>query len=370
MKQAEEFLTQSSLTTADRISGAILGAFIGDALGVGPHWYYNLEALREDHGDWITSYTTPKPGRYHDKLKAGEPSQAGILLKLMLQSLVDKKGYDEADFCHKMDTEFFPLLDGIPASGPGGYTSQSIREAWRRRVELGLPWNQLASHADNTEALERTLILAVRYAFDLNALVTSMKGNTALTQADEAVQAVTVAFGATLALLIQGHPLDTELSDKLFEAVEKDELPFHRVTKKGHQPIQPGEPAPPLAALFASPDALFSPSAAALLAEDPGVSIEPAWKVSLVYGLPCAFYFQLPAVYYLAARFRQDFESAVLHSLNGGGLNLSRTMLTGALVGAQVGVQGIPQRFIEGLSHSANIQLLIEELTRQIQSEG
>ena len=40
---------------------------------------------------------------------------------------------------------------------------------------------------------------------------------------------------------------------------------------------------------------------------------------------------------------------AVLHAVNGGGQNLARAMLAGALVGAQVGLSGIPQRFIDGL---------------------
>ena len=35
-------------------------------------------------------------------------------------------------------------------------------------------------------------------------------------------------------------------------------------------------------------------------------------------------------------RFAGDFEAAVLHAVNGGGQNLARAMLTGALVGAQV----------------------------------
>jgi len=41
--------------------------------------------------------------------------------------------------------------------GPGGYTSQSIRETWWRRVEQKLPWGQTGGHADDTEAIERTL---------------------------------------------------------------------------------------------------------------------------------------------------------------------------------------------------------------------
>jgi len=53
----------------DRAAGAILGAFIGDALALGPHWYYDLAEMRRDYGEWISDYADPKPGRYHAGLK-------------------------------------------------------------------------------------------------------------------------------------------------------------------------------------------------------------------------------------------------------------------------------------------------------------
>ena len=136
----------------DRAAGAIMGAFIGDALALGPHWYYDLDELRRDYGEWIADYTDPKPGRYHAGLRAGQLSQAGFILALMLRSLVERGRYDAADFCRRLDEDLLPLLDGTPMSGPGGYTSQSIREVWRRRVEQGLPWGQTGGHADTTEA--------------------------------------------------------------------------------------------------------------------------------------------------------------------------------------------------------------------------
>jgi ADP-ribosylglycohydrolase len=98
---------------------------------------------------------------------------------------------------------------------------------------------------------------------------------------------------------------------------------------------------------------------------DPGIKIEPAWKVSIVYGMPCAIYHQLPIAYYLAARFRNDFEQAVLYALNGGGQNQARCILTGALVGAQVGLSGIPQRFVDGLENAAVLTAFARELGEQ-----
>ena len=101
-------------------------------------------------------------------------------------------------------------------------------------------------------------------------------------------------------------------------------------------------------------------------AADPGIRIEPAWKVSIVYGMPCAIYHQLPAAYYLAARFPDDFESAVLHAINGGGQNQARAILTGALAGAQTGLSGIPARFLEGLERNAALTALAKQLAKVV----
>jgi ADP-ribosylglycohydrolase len=357
-------------TFQDRAAGALMGAWIGDALGLGPHWYYDLAELRRDYGDWIDGYTDPRPGRYHDGLRAGQLSQAGFLLTLMVRSLIACRGYDEADFGRRMDAELFPQLDGTPVSGPGRYTSQSIREAWRRRVQQGLPWGQTGGHADTTEAVERTLAIAVRYARTPGRLAAAVAANTALTQSDETVVALTVAFGAVLGLLVQGHRLDADLSGKLMDLVYRGELPFHAVTRENLQPPRPGDPDPPRAGRFASPDALLSPSYMARAAADPGIRIEPAWKVSIVYGMPCAIYHMLPAAYYLAARFHDDFEAAVLHAVNGGGQNQARAILTGALAGAQTGLSGIPQRLLDGLDQMGELKEMALTLAEQAAGDG
>jgi ADP-ribosyl-[dinitrogen reductase] hydrolase len=41
---------------------------------------------------------------------------------------------------------------------------------------------------------------------------------------------------------------------------------------------------------------------------------------------------------------------AVLSAINGGGSNMARAALAGVLSGAMVGYNGIPKRFIDGLS--------------------
>lgn len=349
----------NSLSVKVRAAGAVMGALIGDALGVGPHWYYDLDEMRRDYGNWITGYTDPKPHRYHAGLRAGQLSQAGIITTMLLRSVVDRGGYEEDDFCRRLDEELFPQLNGSPTSGPGGYTSQSILEAWRRRVQQKKSWTETGGSADTTEAAERALVLAARYAEDPAKVARTVGSNCRLTQADEAIVAMTTAYCCVLALLVAGQRLDPFLSDKAMDLVKTGDLPFHADMTES-----------PRAGRFSSPDALLTHSYMAEAVLDTGIRIEPAWKVSIVYGMPCAIYHQLPAAYYLAARFSDDFESAVLHALNGGGQNQARCILTGALVGAQVGLIGIPQRFIQGLENASELVALALRLGDQSEHEA
>jgi len=230
-----------------------------------------------------------------------------------------------------------------------------------RRVEQQKSWQETGGHADTTEAAERALVLAARFAKVPRKVSKTVSSNCILTQVDEAIVAMTTAYCCVLALLVRGERLDPALSDKLMDLVDDGSLPFHSVTSGKLSLPRPGR-EPSRAGRFSSPDALLTPSYMAEAALDPGIRIEPAWKVSIVYGMPCAIYHQLPISYYLAARFHDDFENAVLYALNGGGQNQARCILTGALVGAQVGLSGIPQRFLDGLENVAELTALARTL--------
>ncbi|WP_029696106.1 ADP-ribosylglycohydrolase family protein [Comamonas badia] len=339
-----------------RIQGALMGAFVGDALALGPHWYYDLDEMRRDYGQWVDGYTAPKAGRYHGGLPAGASSQSGFILALTLRSLVEKGGYDEADFCRRMDEELFARMDGTPNSGPGGYTNQSIREGWAGR-HAGQPWGQVARLADNTDAAERIIAIAARYASDANQIADHASGNTVLLQRDATVAAMTTAYGIVLGALMAGAPLDGALSGRLVTAARGGQLRF--------QGPAPSDGKPAVAGQFSTPEPLLVASTAARMAASPHIRVEPASSIAQVHGLQCAAYFLLPSSYYLAARFQGNFEQAVLHAVNGGGQNQSRAVLTGALSGAIGGMEAIPRRFIDGLRQRDEYLALTGKLVQQ-----
>ena len=85
-----------SITRSDRIKGALMGTIIGDALGLGPHWYYDLDELKALYGEWIDSYMPPKPNpnfplvwKARAGLKAGDVSQTGQVFILLLESVAE-----------------------------------------------------------------------------------------------------------------------------------------------------------------------------------------------------------------------------------------------------------------------------------------
>jgi len=325
--------------------GALLGAFVGDALGLGCHWYYDLGELRADYGDWVSDYTTSKPDRrdrfgsiaklrYDAGLRAGDLSQTGEVMALLLESVAMRGGYDPDDFTLRLDA-LLARLDGTAYSGR--YTDQAMRDVWKRRRE-GRAWAQAGSLADTAEAAIRSAVLAARYFEDPRRLAQEAYRDILLTHRDRYIAGLSLTFCLTLSGLIQGVPL-ADLRDHLTELAGDDVI-------KG---------------LVPSFDALVQVGNGAVASSLP-LKIEPPSLVCSLYGLPCALVFMLPAAYYLVHRYPDDFEMAVLSAVNGGGNNMARAALTGALSGALVGNKGIPIRFLSGLKDGNRLLPLVQEV--------
>ena len=283
------------------------------------------------------------------------------IMRMLLQSVAGRGTYDEADFTRRLDEELLPKLSADPFSGPGGYTNHSFRQVWQARVVEKKPWAEAGGNADTSEASERVCILAAVFAADPYLAAKHALDCCRLTQTDPLVAQQSVGFACVLSARVRGEAFNEELSGKLMDLAGDGTLPF--VVKTSIAAA--GNNAKPSFG-FPSPDALLLPSWIARAAHDPDIRIKPAWKVSLVYGMSCAINFVLPGAYYLAAKFPGDFESAVLHAINGGGQNMSRACLTGALVGAQAGLSGIPARFIDGLACGQEIVALAQKVTASV----
>lgn len=309
----------TELTRKDRAMGAVVGLFVGDALGLGPHWYYDLSELRSDYGEWISDYMPPRPDRYHAGCKAGDVSQTGQVTMLLLASLVEQGEYDQSDFTARLDT-FLDTLDGTPKGGR--YTDIAMRDVWKARKE-GVDWSKAAGMSDSGEAAIRGVMLAAMYGNSPRDLAAHAMSNIHLTHAEPFIKAQSLAFILSVCRLIRGKSL--EKSGKSLMGWAQHEVDRGLI------------------------DVFLQPGFVHDAATTPDITLDPPHSVAQIYGLACQLGFMLPAAYWLSSRFNNDFETAVLTAINGGGNNMARACMTGALSGAQVGIQGIPERFIEGL---------------------
>jgi ADP-ribosylglycohydrolase len=231
-----------------------------------------------------------------------------------------------------------------------------MRDVWKARKE-GVDWSYAGSFKDTSEAAMRTPIIAALFADDRDTAFKTMIENVALTHCDPVVVGQSTAYGMHVWMLINEismkdiknyynkHRNDFKIN---FKAISDWTGTATKMTLRDHE--------------VSFTDPIDRPSGIYDAANDLRIQIEPAHLVSHLYTPDCRITHLLPAAYYLASRFEDDFEMAVLSAINGGGNNMARAALTGGLAGAMNGFSGIPNRFISGLSDNEHILELVEAL--------
>jgi ADP-ribosylglycohydrolase len=348
--------TTDPAVLTDRIVGSILGVFIGDALGVGVHWQYDLDKLERDRG-FVTDYLDPLPGTFHSgtpdspggegTLVAGQLEQQGAIDKLLLESLVEQQGLDQDDFFSRFEEEILldPTMDGTRQGGKYGWTDKSICELYASRIVEGKPWSECqAPRSDTPDTLVRAALIAALYWQTPKQMSNVVQVHAKAATGDSSVQAHSVAFANMIAAILQGVPVDNNLSSILYTQAGRP-LPFSSMNSTKDFDETYGH--------YTEPDSLlwFGEIAKGVAQFQP----EPAHRGVQMYGQFCALFACVPSAYYCAARFPESFEDAILCSVNGGGQNTMRSSLVGAMLGARVGLSGIPQRFIDGLDGHEHI---------------
>lgn len=336
-----------NISRSDRVKGAIFGYLAGDALGLGTHWYYDLSELQKDFGRWIDRYQDPRPDgshsfanisryRHEQGLRAGDISQTGQLFTLLLESVVATGQYNETDFHDRLDG-FFSKLSGESFSGR--YTESIIRHMVKQRNE-GISWQdrKLASSSDTSDGAQMAVVLALLYE-DPETLAIEADNMMQPFFSSDFIRGSQVVYALTLQALMKGVQLE-DLRDYLYKQLKN----------------------PMIRSLIGGYDNVHTVVNGAIAWQPEVVRIEPALHVSQVYGMDCQLTHLLPASYYLMHRFPDDFEQGMLSAINGGGNNMARAALTGALLGAMNGIQGIPERFVRDLNHTEQYMRLAEKL--------
>ena len=313
----------------DRCAGMVTGAYIGDALAMPAHWYYDRAALRRDYGV-ISSYLAPKhphpdsilwrssytplnergdilreqaqywgqPGmHYHPFLRPGENTLNLQLVRVLDESLTAKDGYDLDDYLQR-------YIDFMLT--PGRHRDTYAEEYHRHFftcLARGLKPRRCGGTDVHIGGLAGVGLLCARLGKEAPAAVQKHVG---FSHGDADVLDAAKTLTRMLFDLMLGEPLQETI--------------LHHGSR------------------------WFSERKAAMWSKDSdlvviGRHVSPA----------CYIRESFPAALYLAWKYVDDFEAAVVANTMVGGDNCHRGAVVGALVGAACGFEKLPAPLRDGL---------------------
>ncbi|MBU6183397.1 MAG: ADP-ribosylglycohydrolase family protein [Verrucomicrobia bacterium] len=316
--------------TTDRQRNSLLGAFLGDALAMPAHWYYDRAALASDYGRitaltapknphpdsilWRSSYTAPNPkgeilhsqaqywGRrgihYHQFLPAGGNTLNMLLALELLDSLRSCGGYDHVDYLRR-------YIDFMTT--PDRHRDTYIEECHRNfftNFARGKKPEDCGATDIHIGGLAHVPILAAWFADNESAALEAIHAHIRTTHRGPEVETAARDLAKMLIATLNGAPLRESIEKFANGRVGPRKL--RDWSKRPDHEIVGG---------------VFSPA--------------------------CYLEDSFPASLFLAWKYADDPKSALIANTNLGGDNCHRGIVVGALTGA-TGIP-FPQEWTSGL---------------------
>jgi len=316
--------------------GALYGLCIGDALAMPVHWYYNRMALMNDYGRvtgylaprnphpdsilWRSAYEAPNAKgeilheqarywgqrsiHYHQFLKAGENTLNVKIGRLVIESINETGAYDADDFLSR----YIRFM-----TSPGSHRDTYVEEYHRNffaNYARGLAPRKCAVAEKHIGGLIGLIPVVLFYCNRPDKAREAALAHLALTHPGSKMATAGALIIDILLKLLNGSPL---------EAAILAEIKAQRNPLLGH----------PFVKLLNEPDERVI-----------GPRFSPA----------CYVEDSVPAVVYLALKYHDDPERALIANTNLGGDNAARGAVLGALLGAACGLDYFPDRWIDGLA--------------------
>lgn len=362
-------MSSNQLSKADRMRGALWGMFIGDALAMPVHWYYNIAAIYQDFGGQnfgqIRDYQAPKAhhpnsimalantakaGRgpqegdivggvilkgkkqhwgqanrhYHQGMQAGDNTLNLLCARVLLRSLNANGRYDSTDFLR----EYIRFMTE-PDQHNDTYAESYHRDFFANYASGVSPENCAGAEGHDTASIGGLVSLPL-------VIMATLGDGDLVTTTAAALKQQRLTHRSPL---LERHTL--QLSELLFHIFQI--------------------PNPNTEQLACTAAAKLGFPAAQVIEK---VRRNKNADLDVIGGIlsPACYVDQsFPSVLYLAARYHDDFESALIANTNVGGDNCHRGAVLGAILGATLGIEAIPSRWIDGLSAHAEINNEVEQ---------
>lgn len=313
----------------------LYGLFIGDALAMPVHWYYNRQTLNRDYGRvtdymaprnphpdsilWRSSYQAPNAAgeilhdqarywgqkgiHYHQFLKAGENTLNVKICRLLIESINQSGSYDADDFLRR----YIAYM-----TTPGNHRDTYIEECHRNFFEnyaRGMPPRQCGVAEKHIGGLIGIVPVVACFFNQPDKARKAAMEHLALTHPGYKMETAGSLVIDILLKILNGTPLKAAISEQI--EAQKNPLLGHPFKKWLNDPDD--------------------------------------WVIGPRLSTACYVEDSVPAVVYLALKYHDDPGQALVVNTNLGGDNAARGSILGALLGASCGIERFPRRWLEGL---------------------
>lgn len=291
----------------------IWGAFVADALALGAHWVYNTPVIKKKFGR-LDRYVDPLTS-YHKGKKAGDFTHYGDQMVVLLETVAEDGGFDVDRFIIRWQT-FFATYDG--------YFDKATK-ATLKNLDDGKRYPRCGSSSDDLGGAARIAPLVFAARYDTGVLVPAVRAQTAFTHNEPSVIDCAEFFSQATLKALQGDKPSEALAQVMTGRSENDSL---------KEWVEAGLNSTAIDTVSAIED----------------------------FGQMCATNAALPATIHLIAKYEDNFEQAMVENVMAGGDSAARGMLAGMLLGAHLGLDGIPEQWIARLNARDRIASLLFRL--------
>jgi ADP-ribosylglycohydrolase len=297
----------------DKKKAMVLGSFVGDALALGVHWVYNTRVIDKKFGV-VDQYQDPLTS-YHTGKKRGDFTHYGDQTMVLLSSVDACAGFDLDHFAREWQS-FFDTYQG--------YFDQATKATLKRLAD-GKGYQDCGSPSEDLAGAGRIPPLAYVYHDDPQKLIQSARLQTAFThKTDMVVDSADFFCRAALKILDGQAP-----SDAIAETVADN---FQGHTLEEYVTI-----------------ALES------------IQINTREAIA-EFGQMCEIDAAFPATIHIVMKYENDFKHGMIENVMAGGDSAGRGLLAGMLLGAQGGMDAVPERWLKELTFYDRITAALERL--------
>jgi len=295
----------------EQAKAMVMASFAGDSLALGVHWIYSTRKIAEHFGR-IEDFHRPGKDSYHPTKDKGEFTHYGDQTYVLLNSLAEKKGFDLDDFSRRWRELF---------SNYTGYIDQATKGTLHNFSEGSSP-DESGSSSNDIAGAARIAPLVYRLRTDPDKLVSSARAQTAMTHRDPDTVDSSEFFARTLLRILAGGSPSGSVQEVAYDY-------FRDTTITGWV--------------------------------EKGLAAKGQGSVATIkdFGQSCHTPEAFPGIIYFIATYENDLKEALIASVMAGGDSAARAMIVGMILGAHLGMEAIPDAWINGLKKAGQIEALL-----------